>query len=282
MIKSKQLVQEYRQQIGRFSYAQMDCITSIARIIQRYGGAADLMGSNWWARYEAKNMRPLTNKSQLYDGCGVLKTILPGEPGYDLPPRYKDHAVQIDYNHIGIGTDQGEILDSTTIKSGDKNIRNGPGVSTAPIGSKSWDIIFDFEDVDYSDRVTGDQGEDEKGRNEHMGQQARVTAGTGNTVNLRSRASTNAIVLEYVKVGTLIEVQSEAAGWKQVVTPNGKTGWMKSEFLSEDDDLQDATDEEDPEAEGPELPSEYKEILITAAQLLDEAASLIREVINNA
>ena len=30
MIKAKQLVHEYRLQIGRFSYAQMDCIRSIA------------------------------------------------------------------------------------------------------------------------------------------------------------------------------------------------------------------------------------------------------------
>lgn len=279
MIMSKQLVQEYRQQIGRFSYAQMDCITSIARIIQRYGGAADLMGSNWWARYEAKNMRPLTDKSQLYDGCGVLKTILPGEPGYGLPPRYKDHAVQIDYNHIGIGTDQGEILDSTTIKSGDKYLRNGPGVSTAPIGPKSWDVIFDFEDVDYSDRISGNAIE--TGEGESVRIQARVIAQTGNTVNLRSRASTNSTVLEYVKVGTVVEVQSEAAGWKQIITPSGKTGWMKAEFLSENG-LQDTSDVKDPDMESPEAMSDYKEKLAIAAQLLNEAASLVREAVDNA
>ena len=279
MIKSKELVQEYRQQIGRFSYAQMDCITSIARIIQRHGGAADLMGSNWWARYEAKNMRPLTDKSQLYDGCGVLKTILPGEPGYNLPPRYKDHAVQIDYNHIGIGTDQGEILDSTTIKSGDTYIRNGPGVSTAPIGPKSWDVIFDFEDVDYSDRISGNAIETGKGEN--VGIQARVIAQTGNTVNLRSRASTNSTVLEYVKVGTVVEVQSKAAGWKQIVTPSGKTGWMKAEFLSEEG-LQDTSDVKDPGMESPETISDYKEKLAIVTQLLEEAASLVREAVDNA
>ena len=93
MIKAKQLVQEYRLQIGRFSYDQMDCIGSIASIIQRYGGKSDLMGSNWWARHEIKNLRPLTHKSQLFDGCAVLKTLHPGEAGYNLPDRYREDAV---------------------------------------------------------------------------------------------------------------------------------------------------------------------------------------------
>ena len=136
MIKAKQLVQEYCLQIGRFSYAQMDCIGSIAGIIQKHGGKYDLMGSNWWARHEIKNLRPLTSKAQLFDGCAVLKTLHPGEAGYNLPDRYQDDAVQIDYNHIGLGTSDGEILDSTTQMSGGTYVRNGPGVSTAPINER--------------------------------------------------------------------------------------------------------------------------------------------------
>lgn len=153
MVKSRQLVQEYRKQIGKFTYKQMDCIKSIENIITRYGGRSQMVGSNWWARNEIRNLRPLTDKSQLYDGCAVLKTIKPGESGYALPDRYKGDDVQIDYNHIGLGTDQGEILDSTRYTDSKGNyIRNGPGISAASIGPNSWDIIGDFEDVDYSDR----------------------------------------------------------------------------------------------------------------------------------
>lgn len=46
-----------------FSYAQMDCIRSIADIIRKFGGKSDLTGSNWWARKEINNLRPLTDNT---------------------------------------------------------------------------------------------------------------------------------------------------------------------------------------------------------------------------
>ena len=193
MIKAKQLVQEYRLQIGRFSYAQMDCIGSIAGIIQRYGGKYDLQGSNWWARHEIRNLRPLTHKSQLFDGCAVLKTLHPGEAGYNLPDRYQDDTVQIDYNHIGLGTSVGEILDSTTQMSGGTYVRNGPGVSTAPINERSWDVIGEFEDVDYSDE---DSVSDIPISQEDVMKRALVVASVGSTVNLRAKPSLGSVVLE--------------------------------------------------------------------------------------
>jgi hypothetical protein len=128
MVKSKQLVKEYIKTIGKYTYDQRDCIGSIWKILEKYGAKTNLVGSNWFARHELRNMRPLTNKNQLYDGCAVLKTILPGEPGYRLPDRYKNHVDLIDYNHIGLGTDDGRILDST--KYGQRPdgswTRNGP------------------------------------------------------------------------------------------------------------------------------------------------------------
>lgn len=154
MITGKQLVKKYRETIGQYTYKQRDCIGSIYAIIKAHGGQSDLVGSNWFARHEIRNLRPLTDRSQLYDGCAVLKTLLPGEPGYNLPERYKSDPDLTDYNHIGLGTDGGEILDSTRTADG----RDGPGVSTAPIGSRSWDMMGDFEDVDYSDR--GNSAED--------------------------------------------------------------------------------------------------------------------------
>lgn len=230
MIKSKQLVIEYRTQIGKYSYKEMDCIKSIANIMNRYGGKADVIGSNWYARNEIRNLRPLTDKSQLYDGCAVLKTKLPGEPGYALPDKYADHVVQIDYSHIGLGTDGGEILDSTTVRSGDKYLRNGPGVSTAKIGSNSWDVMGDFEDSDYSDR--GINVGIREGKVEvKMEKTAMVVASTGNNVNLRSRPSVKSVVLEYVLIGTKVGVGEENGDWVKVYSPTGKQGWMQKSFL---------------------------------------------------
>lgn len=239
MIKSKQLVKEYIKTIGKYTYDERDCIGSIWKILEKYGAKTNLVGSNWFARHELRNMRPLTSKDQLYDGCAVLKTLLPGEAGYRLPPRYKNHVDQIDYNHIGLGTDDGRILDSTKygLKPDGSWTRNGPGWSTAKINSRSWDIIADFEDVDYSDRyiiLQPDEYEIITGKDDvYMGATAMVTAKEGNTVNLRAAKSTGkTIVREYVPVGTIVQVLKQEAVWSQIQTPAGKTGWMKNEFLT--------------------------------------------------
>lgn len=239
MIKSKQLVKEYVETIGKYSYDQRDCIGSIWKILEKYGAETGLVGSNWFARYELRNLRPLTSKNQLYDGCAVLKTILPGEAGYGLPPRYKKHVNVIDYNHIGLGTDSGRILDSTKygLKPDGSWTRNGPGWSTARISSRSWDVIADFEDVDYSDRtitLSPDEYEIITGKDEvHMGATAMVTAQSGSTVKLRAAKGTGkTIVRELVPVGTIVNVLAQEAKWSNIETPTGKTGWMLNEFLT--------------------------------------------------
>lgn len=219
MITGRQLVEEYRKTIGKYNYDQRDCIGSIWKILEKYGAKTDLVGSNWFARHELRNMRPLTDRSQLFDGCAVLKTKLLGESGYDLPPRYISDADLIDYNHIGIGTDQGEILDSTRYMSGGIYVRNGPGVSTAEIGPNSWDIIGEFEDVDYERIVIPLT-------------QLYVTAERGSTVNLRSRPDKEAAVILKVPVGSIVGLIDSAPGYKNIEY-NGRRGWMVETFLTD-------------------------------------------------
>lgn len=226
MITGEQLVREYEKLIGKYSYDQLDCIGSIWSILKRYGAKTDLVGSNWFARYELRNMRPLLRKEQLYDGCAVLKTLLPGEAGWALPERYKGHVDQIDYNHIGIGTGDGRILDSTRYKDSKGNyIRNGPGVSTAKIAASSWDIIADFEDVDYGAVAPPDT----EGA---MSDVMRVWAAKGSTVNLRATPSMKdgVVIREKVPVHTLVEVAEAGPVWSKIRTRNA-TGWMLNEFL---------------------------------------------------
>jgi len=273
MITSKQLVAEYKKQIGKYTYADMDCIKSIANIMNRYGGKSDLMGSNWYARREIRNLRPLTSKSQLFDGCAVLKTKLPGESGHNLPDRYEKDVVQIDYHHIGLGTDDGIILDSTTVRNGDIYLRDGPGVSTAPIGSQSWDVIGEFEDVDYSDRGTNVKYPDGKVEIE-MEQTAMVVASTGNNVNLRSRPSVKSVVLEYVLIGTKVRVGEADSDWVKVFSPTGKQGWMQKEFL-----YPEAIAATPNSTHGSEMQSALNPDLIAK---LKQAKTLIDEVLSNA
>ena len=64
---------------------------------------------------------------------------------------------------------------------------------------------------------------------------AMVVASVGSTVNLRAKPSLNSVVLEYVKVGSLVDVFEKSGEWQSVCTASGKNGWMKSEFLSMDE-----------------------------------------------
>ena len=222
MITGKQLVTEYRKTIGRYTYAQRDCIGSIWKILERYGAKTSYVGSNWFARHELKNMRPLTDKSQLYDGCAVLKTVLPNQGGYNLPDRYLSDADPIDYNHIGIGTDGGEILDSTRTASG----RDGPGVSTAKIGPNSWDIIADFEDVDYTSAT------------EPLQEGADTLTGYINlppTSNVFHRISPSNGSQWYGRIngGEAVEIVSDSGEWTRI-RYGGNDGYVMSKFITTD------------------------------------------------
>ena len=254
MIKSKKLVEEYKKTVGKYTYEQRDCITSITEILLAHGGKHDLNGSNFYARNEIKNLRPLTDKSQLYDGCAVLKTILPGESGYNLPPRYKNHIDQIDYNHIGVGTSKGEIYDSTRTADG----RDGPGLSTAPINSRSWDRIGDFEDVDYSDQGTNESQEPTSEQPSTIGSYM-VTAPSGDTVNLRAQMNTTSVIYEYVKIGSIVEVLQRYSSWSKVRTAAGKIGYIMNKFLSPvGDSPSEAVPEENQNESQPALTTEQK------------------------
>lgn len=223
MITGKQLVDEYRKTIGKYTYAQRDCIGSIWKILERYGAKTSYVGSNWFARHELKNMRPLTDKSQLYDGCAVLKTVLPNQSGYALPDRYKSDADPIDYNHIGIGTDAGEILDSTRTASG----RDGPGISTAKIGPNSWDIIADFEDVEYSD-VPSEPAQE--GADTVTGY---INLPPTSNVFHRISPSTDSQWYGRINGGEAVEIVSGSGEWTRV-RYGGHDGYVMSKFITTD------------------------------------------------
>ena len=225
MITGKQLVDEYRKTIGKYNYDQRDCIGSIWKILEKYGAKTDLVGSNWFARHELRNMRPLTDRSQLFDGCAVLKTRLLGESGYDLPPRYISDADLIDYNHIGIGTDQGEILDSTRYMSGGIYVRNGPGVSTAGIGPNSWDIIGEFEDVDYTGMVY-----DVPGGDAMVGY---INLPKDSNVKFRITPSTDSQWYGRINGGEAVEIVSDSGEWTRI-RYGGNDGYVMSKFITTD------------------------------------------------
>ena len=221
MITGRQLVDEYKKTIGKYTYEQRDCIGSIWKILEKYGAKTDSIGSNWFARHELKNMRPLKSRSQLYDGCAVLKTKLKGESGYALPDRYLSDDDLIDYNHIGVGTSDGQILDSTRYKDAKGvYVRNGPGISTADIGTESWDIIADFEDVANT-----------PGKATPMGNIGYINLPTDKTVKHRIKANGQSPWHGYIKGGEAVEIVSESKGWTRAKY-GGHDGYIMSSFVT--------------------------------------------------
>lgn len=61
--------------------------------------------------------------------------------------------------------------------------------------------------------------------------QAKVTASSGSTVNMRSAASTGASIVTAIKVGQTVDVTGTTGDWS-AITWNGKSGYMMSKYLT--------------------------------------------------
>jgi uncharacterized protein YgiM (DUF1202 family) len=68
--------------------------------------------------------------------------------------------------------------------------------------------------------------------------QAKVTANSGNTVNMRLSPSTSAKVVAQVAVGQVVDVISAADEWS-TITWNGKSGYMMTKYLKKVDGSED-------------------------------------------
>lgn len=235
MITGKELVAEYKKTIGQYTYEQRDCIWSIWNIIKAHGGKAKQVGVNWFARHELKNLRPLLDRSQLYDGCAVLKMKQPNDVGYSLPDQYKGDADPTDYCHIGLGTSEGQILDSTRYKnSKGEYVRNGPGVSDVTIGKNGWSLIADFNPLYVNTEQQG-SGEDEM---QNMTRYGTVEASSGSTVNLRAQPTLRAAVLAKIPVGARVMIVADNGEWYKA-NWGDMHGYMMKKFV-----LADAIDDE--------------------------------------
>lgn len=76
--------------------------------------------------------------------------------------------------------------------------------------------------------------------------QATVTAPSGQTVNLRAKASSSAALVERIAIGTVVEVLGDSGSWTKVKA-KGKTGYMMTVFLApitDDEPVTDGTVEE--------------------------------------
>lgn len=188
-----------------------DCIGLVIGAIRRGGGRwQGIHGSNYAARCETSNLRPIESASALSVGEVVYKAHEPTENGYSLPSRYANDSDQRDYYHAGVvtGLHPLEITHCT-----------GPGIlRDAKLGK--WHYHGWLNKV-----AQPSEGDEQTMSNT---QSATVTAASGSTVNLRIKP--NGALVERLPVGAVVTVIGQQDGWVNV-TYGEKTGWVMEQFI---------------------------------------------------
>lgn len=197
---------------GDGSDGTCDCIGLIIGAIRRAGGNwTGIHGSNYAARYEMRELLPVTEAGELNLGDVVYKARTPGQAGYALPERYKNDPDQRDYYHVGVVTAV-EPLEITHC--------TGPGiVRDTKLGK--WTYRGRLEKVD-DDGTSQEVGT--------MVQTATVVADSGDDVKMRSTPSQKDSLYEKVPVGAMVQVVAMRDDWAKIQY-GGHTGYMMVEFL---------------------------------------------------
>ena len=205
---------------GKAEDGTCDCIGLLIGAIRRAGGSwPGIHGSNWAARNAMAWLLPVADAGDLSVGDIVYKAKRPGETGYSLPDRYAADPDRADYYHVGVvrSVSPLRIVHCTS---------PGGVVVDAKVGKwayRGWLKLIDTSaSAGVSNTTTGDDAT--------MDILATVTAESGSTVNLRSRASTSASLLERVPVGERVTILDEYGGWAKIKY-GSVTGYMMSEFL---------------------------------------------------
>lgn len=206
---------------GDGSDGTCDCIGLVIGAIRQAGGAwMGTHGSNYAARYEMRELLPVTDAGELCLGDVVYKARTPGQAGYALPERYKNDPDQRDYYHVGV---------VTTVEPLEITHCTGPGiVRDTKLGK--WTYRGRLEKVDYD----GTEGMDT------MVQTATVVADSGSKVKMRSKPSASDGLYWEVPVGAEVQVAEITGGWAKV-RYGDRTGYMMAAFL--DMDGQEAPEE---------------------------------------
>ena len=205
---------------GKAEDGTCDCIGLIIGALNRCGVKwPGIHGSNWAARNAMAWLLPVADAGDLSVGEIVYKAKRPGETGYALPERYAKDPDRSDYYHVGVvrSVEPLRIVHCTS---------PGGVVVDTKVGKwayRGWLKLIDTSaSAGVSNTITGDDAT--------MDILATVTAERGSTVNMRSRASTSASLLERVPVGARVTIMDEYGGWAKI-RYGSVTGYMMSDFL---------------------------------------------------
>ena len=184
-------------------------------------GASIYHGSNTIYRKYCSEKGKLTNVSQLKPGMAVFKW------NPNTPEKFDDGLG--DFQHIGLvtGVNPLRIVHASS----------AAGCVTTDTKLGKWAYWGWLKDVAKTDTqpIPDDPYEPTEGDEEPMTEFATVIAESGSTVNLRSKARSNAALVERVPIGARVEVLGTCGSWTKVKF-GSRTGYMMTKFLTAEED----------------------------------------------
>jgi len=233
MYSAEQLSTAGDKYLGR-SYSEMDCQAFVERCMADVGYRRDLPGSNAWYR----EMDWVGSPEDCVREFGIVPKgaflFILKQDGKE-PEKYKKDGIG-NASHIGLVTHRNDGAIHSSSSKGcvctsafrDKTVPNG-----------GWNRVGLLRVFDYGKSVNwvlehgqtpADPGEEE------TPMQGKVTAQSGSTVNLRTKPSTSAALVDRIPVGTPVTVTEYGPDWCYVETM-GKSGYMMTEFIEFDGEV---------------------------------------------
>lgn len=196
----------------------MDCIGLPIESIRRAGGTYNgVHGSNWAARFEVSNFRPIKDTSDLIVGDVVFKAYKEDNPSYTLPAKYrkggKNYTGDLnDYYHVGVVCS----VEPLVIKH-----MTSPHYKTDTALGK-WSYAGELNAVDYGDISIPVK------EVETVDEEWKVSGGT---LNLRMRPDQSSVRIIGIPDHTVIKVveKTNDEWWK--IEWGKHTGYVKAKFL---------------------------------------------------
>ena len=227
------LDEHWPYELGAARYGCVDCSGALVYAYNKHKMSI-YHGSNTIARKYVLKLIPI-KEAQIEAGMLAFKARKPGDKYYALPDKYMDDQDRNDYYHVGmIDSDRKTVLNAQS---------EATGFVRSPL-TQNWSYVAYAKDLIY-------------GGTDPMEKTATVVAQSGSNVNMRAGASTSALLIERVPIGSKVTILEDHGEWCKIMY-NIKTGWMMSNYL----DYDNAPDEtmDDPT---------WQEIVQKARDLLD-------------
>lgn len=220
-----------KYKLGASDLNECDCIGMDKYAFRQAGVSLATSGTNYSARKQVKNLRPLVGTGDLSVGDVVFKANPPGSPKNELPARYKQGGKDYngdlnDYYHIGtVGSVYPlKILHMTSPTSKiDTSIKNWGYVA-------EWKENYIRPEIKPEPEPEPEPTPEPEPEPTPTPDTAVVWSENGKPVNLRKRPSRAAALVDRVPCGDTVTLIAPDAEWCLVQWKN-KTGYMMTEFL---------------------------------------------------